>query len=476
MTTYSNRDVDPNTQQFDIIAAIRYWKDKSPIQWTSKHILGHQDNNPWNVLDRDAFHNCEMDQLAKERWTKLQAETTPPISCRIEGEPWPIYVEGRKISTNFREAINEQISGKKAKEYWNTHKQRFGEGSIDDVDLQATEDAMKTMPIARQHWLSKHAAGFNAVVKNMKRRKHWAHSKCPRCLQTEEDSEHITKCQGTGAPEQWKQSIEQLEKWMRTINTEKNIIRAVIQGLTAWNADQPVEKENFSQSIELTIDQQEKIGWRNLLEGFPAKRWAEQQEDHLERTGSKRSSRRWKAALVKKMAEVTWQMWDHRNTVNNEKETATMSLEVNNQIREEYRKGFRNLSSAACKLAQQSKEMLMNKGLSYRQQWLRTITANREFQARHQNRREISKEILDSKGHVWWVRNGRPTLEEYRQMGAVNRARTTIANRVVQVSQTSRREIPKEILEGKGQVWWVRNGRPTMEEYRQMGFGNREEE
>ena len=72
-------DVDPNMQQFDIIAAIRYWKDKSPIKWTSKHILGHQDNNPWNVLDRDAFHNCEMDQLAKERWNKLQAETTPPI-------------------------------------------------------------------------------------------------------------------------------------------------------------------------------------------------------------------------------------------------------------------------------------------------------------------------------------------------------------------------------------------------------------
>ena len=72
-------------------------------------------------------------------------------------------------------------------------------------------------------------------------------------------------------------------------------------------------------------------------------------------------------------------MWDHRNTVNNEKETATVSSEVNNQIREEYNKGFRNLSSAVCKLAPQCKEMLMTKGLSYRQQWLMTITANREI-------------------------------------------------------------------------------------------------
>jgi hypothetical protein len=44
-------DVDPTTQHFDIIAAIRTWKNKSPIKWTSKHVLGHQDKNPWNVLD-----------------------------------------------------------------------------------------------------------------------------------------------------------------------------------------------------------------------------------------------------------------------------------------------------------------------------------------------------------------------------------------------------------------------------------------
>jgi hypothetical protein len=37
---------------------------------------------------------------------------------------------------------------KKAKAYWNTHKQRFGEGSIEDADFQATGDAMRTMPIA----------------------------------------------------------------------------------------------------------------------------------------------------------------------------------------------------------------------------------------------------------------------------------------------------------------------------------------
>jgi hypothetical protein len=42
-------------------------------------------------------------------------------------------------------------------------------------------------------------------------------------------------------------------------------------------------------------------------------------------------------------------MWDHRNSVNNENETATMSIEVNKKITEEYEQGIRNLSRAARK-------------------------------------------------------------------------------------------------------------------------------
>jgi hypothetical protein len=279
---------------------------------------------------------------------------------------------------------------------------------------------MKTMPIARQHWLAKHAAGFNAVGKNMQRRKLWKHSKCPRCSHTVENSEHITQCQGTGAPEQWEKSIKQLETWMKANHTDRNIARAISQGLKAWNRDQPVETETFSLTIARTLAKQTEIGWRNLLEGFPAKRWSDHQELYLKQIGSKRSSRRWKAALVRKLAEVTWQMWDHRNSVNNEAETATMSIETNRRIRDEYNQGFGNLSSAAINLARQSEEQLTKKGLNYRQQWLRSITAHREFQESQRRKNQAPREILIGKGYVWWIRNGKPSLEEYREMGFGN--------------------------------------------------------
>jgi Sugar (and other) transporter len=147
----------------------------------------------------------------------------------------------------------------------------------------------------------------------MQRRKLWTHSKCPRCSHTVEDSEHVTKCQGSGAPEQWEQAIQNLETWMKANKTDQNITRAICQGLHAWNTDQPANTETFSQPIAKTMDKQTETGWRNLLEGFPVKRWAQNQGYYLKAIASKRSSRRWIAALVRKLAEVTWQMWDHRN-------------------------------------------------------------------------------------------------------------------------------------------------------------------
>jgi hypothetical protein len=178
-----------------------------------------------------------------------------------------------------------------------------------------------------------------------------------------------------------------------------------------------MDASNFSQPLQSAINQQSRIGWRNLLEGFPAKKWSELQAEQYKRIRSRRSSRRWIAALVKKLAEIVWQMWDHRNTVNNAKETATLSIEANRRIREEYAQGFRNLSNAAQKLAQQSAETLLNKGLQYRQNWLKTMTAHREYQKRLRARNEAPAEIRNGPGEVWWIRNGKPSLEEYRAMG-----------------------------------------------------------
>ena len=136
-------------QHFDLISAI------PPILWTSK-----PDANTWNVLDRSGFYNCEMDRLAKERWKRLQYEDLNQTD-RINGESWPLYIAGRKISQNFLAALEDHMNGSKAIQYWSDKINNFGEGSIDDVEISATGDENYKTNV------------LSAVRKNMLWRKEW---------------------------------------------------------------------------------------------------------------------------------------------------------------------------------------------------------------------------------------------------------------------------------------------------------------
>jgi hypothetical protein len=108
-----------------------------------------------------------MERLAKERLQKLQKDVNSPRPILIAGEPWPLFLAGKKLRQNFLSTKGNRISGMKASKYWEEKKQRFGTGyseeatikdvdtqategaSIVDVDMQATEEAVKALPIAR---------------------------------------------------------------------------------------------------------------------------------------------------------------------------------------------------------------------------------------------------------------------------------------------------------------------------------------
>ena len=63
------------------------------------------------------------------------------------------------------------------------------------------------------------------------------------------------------------------------------------------------------------LELQDLLGWQPLLEGRPACGWAELQHCYLLWLGRRRSGRRWLTALIKKLWEITWAQWDHRNSI-----------------------------------------------------------------------------------------------------------------------------------------------------------------
>jgi len=55
--------------------------------------------------------------------------------------------------------------------------------------------------------------------------------KCPCCHQPEEGKNNITQCQEEEATERWETSLQQLNDWLQTQQTEPGIWEEIITGL-----------------------------------------------------------------------------------------------------------------------------------------------------------------------------------------------------------------------------------------------------
>jgi hypothetical protein len=126
------------------------------------------------------------------------------------------------------------------------------------------------------------------------------------------------------------------------------------------------------------------IGWQALLEGCPALGWEEIQQGYLEWMGSRRTGRRWLVALITKLWEVAWTMWDHRNIVIHDKTNSVASVECNAAIRVELAAGPIGLHADVQALFRQNRQALFRNTLQYRQGWLRRVQASREFRSRQE--------------------------------------------------------------------------------------------
>jgi hypothetical protein len=135
--------VRPNGAQFDLIAATKYWLSRSPITWTFRHVLGHQDAlSSAMVLDRWETINCEMDIRAKRYWQLKQRDRpNGPTSMAIAGEPWALWLGELKVCSRTSEQIREFVRGDTCKKYWDA-KTRFQVGTSAQVNWEAVAQAM----------------------------------------------------------------------------------------------------------------------------------------------------------------------------------------------------------------------------------------------------------------------------------------------------------------------------------------------
>jgi hypothetical protein len=65
--------------------------------------------------------------------------------------------------------------------------------------------------------------------------------------------------------------------------------------------------------LRLASGHQAEIGWNNFVLDRWSVKWGEAQQRHYNRIGSKRTSKRWAAAILHKLAMIWWDLWEFRN-------------------------------------------------------------------------------------------------------------------------------------------------------------------
>jgi hypothetical protein len=131
---------------------------------------------------------------------------------------------------------------------------------------------------------------------------------CPHCGNPE-DALHVWKCQSETVSETWSNSLKILESSLNKLDTDP-----YVKYLNAWRYNYNLHSLKESK-IRSLLDLQETIGARQFFKGWLHKEWENRQEHYYRTSNSKHSGKRWTIALITKLWDIAWDLWDHHNEV-----------------------------------------------------------------------------------------------------------------------------------------------------------------
>jgi hypothetical protein len=185
---------------------------------------------------------------------------------------------------------------------------------------------------------------FVGVRRRLKLRKHATDDTCPVCLlatpalAVQETVRHLYTCPST--QDAWDNHIANLAEWLAMVGTEPAVQAVIITSFNAWrkSTDPPTET---CWELQQVLQRQLALGWESAFEGRFALGWAEIQEQYYRSTNAKphHNGLRWLANLIHKLFDVSWDLWQHRNSVLHDRAEGLRIRELRQQVDDELRTG-----------------------------------------------------------------------------------------------------------------------------------------
>jgi hypothetical protein len=106
---------------------------------------------------------------------------------------------------------------------------------------------------------------------------------------------------------------------MRKIATAPELQQVMLKRIRHWRLHQHhvpmTEPVPDAFGLREAVSAQDAIGWYNHLLGRLSKQWSDVQARYLESIQSRSSGRRWTIAILEKLWDISWDMWEQRNKI-----------------------------------------------------------------------------------------------------------------------------------------------------------------
>ena len=198
---------------------------------------------------------------------------------------------------------------------------------------EASECALKTITKSRQKWITVTAARSISCGTNIVKRESNLLDSCPRC-NLRENPLHIRECQAPSAVEVWNNSVSELHDWMKSFRVQSTLADNIADRLRQWKigSKDPIIVNELN--IRTALHLQDSLGWHPFLQGILIDEWKHPFIDFLALTESKVSLKRWAASLIKKIWQISWDQWEHRNAIKFEENSQKRfnEIEINQDV------------------------------------------------------------------------------------------------------------------------------------------------
>jgi hypothetical protein len=162
-----------------------------------------------------------------------------------------------------------------------------------------------------------------------------------------------------------------IRNWLMSNNTHPEMTRAIIESLNRLRTEDPSPVMTHIQWLQDLINKQSSCGWHNFFEGLLLKDWRVVMIHYISKNRSKKSPKRWITALIQKLWQVAWDLWEHRNGYLHEKEDNLILKQANKGIQDQFKLGYAELDQHTQALFTRGSASILQKPLDIRQQWLR---------------------------------------------------------------------------------------------------------